>query len=480
MNQFKLKQGLFLNYLVHGFALIILTQNLLELAHNWNSTIAVASFVLSGIGIGRLVAYLIMGMLSDRFGRKQILLIGMSTYLLFFIVTPMNHSIMIAYGLSIIAGIANSALDSATYPLFTELSRNDSSNNILIKAFISIGEFILPLIVLFLKGHQLWFGISFLIPAAILGLNIINLITCQFPAKRVVDQVEAKQSNEPINMKQVALTTVLFIYGFTSMAVMIWFTQWITIFANQIGFSDVTAHLLLSLYSIGSITGVIASFLILKRFNARRQLFLDLNLVALIAIITVSASRIPLLSSVAAFAFGLSAAGGVMQMALNQLLAIFPNRKGTLTGIFFMFGSIASFTVPIISGFLILLGAQNILNGDIVIALISCLVAIVVFAVKPAPNSLGDARTEINQLDAKLIKILEQRFQAVKAVSHFKQADHIQTEDLKREQAVLNQVDQLTKQKDILPYNQNIIQNIMNNAKQYQNSLTQNKTVKDD
>ena len=61
---------LYLNYLVHGFGLIILAQNMQALGHLWGVPLATVSYVVSGIGIGRLLAYFTFGYLSDRFGRK--------------------------------------------------------------------------------------------------------------------------------------------------------------------------------------------------------------------------------------------------------------------------------------------------------------------------------------------------------------------------------------------------------------------------
>ncbi|KLD60076.1 hypothetical protein WP50_13200, partial [Lactiplantibacillus plantarum] len=55
-------------------------------------------------------------------------------------------------------------------------------------------------------------------------------------------------------------------YGYTSMALMILYTQWVSLFATTtLHFSSVLAHWLLSLYSIGSITGVIVIFWLLRR-----------------------------------------------------------------------------------------------------------------------------------------------------------------------------------------------------------------------
>ena len=51
-----LSLSLYINYIIHGFGLIILAQNMASLGHLWNAPIATVSYVVSGIGIGRLLA----------------------------------------------------------------------------------------------------------------------------------------------------------------------------------------------------------------------------------------------------------------------------------------------------------------------------------------------------------------------------------------------------------------------------------------
>lgn len=474
-SRFRLKSGLFTNYLVHGFGMIILTQNLVTLAQHWQATLPVASFILSGIGIGRLLAYLIMGFISDRFGRKTTLLIGMITYLIFFVATPLNQSLALAYSLAILAGVANSALDSATYPLLTEINQNGTSNSVFLKAFISIGEFILPMLVLFLTEQKLWFGLSFLVPAGILLVNLVNILTINVQAAKKTAAVTETSGLQLGFAKKSALTAGLFIYGYTSMAVMIWFTQWITIFAKKINFTAAMVHFLLSLYSLGSISGVIIVVILLQRLTIKKELFLTLNAISFLSITTITLSTNETLSAVAAFLFGLSAAGGLMQIALNTLLSIYPKHKGMLTGLFFIFGSLASFSVPIMTGLIVKNQHLNLMAGDILVALVGLVVALMMYWVlpkeKPAITSLADARAEINRIDTQIIDLLEQRFAAVDDVHQFKQSGQIAIKDLDRERQVLAHVARKTKNKKLVTYNQDIIQTIMDNSRKYQASL---------
>lgn len=72
VNKKRLSLSLYLNYLIHGFGIIILAQNIVSLSSMWSVPIKTVSFVISGIGIGRLLAYLITGALSDVLNRKLI------------------------------------------------------------------------------------------------------------------------------------------------------------------------------------------------------------------------------------------------------------------------------------------------------------------------------------------------------------------------------------------------------------------------
>lgn len=56
-----------------------------------------------------------------------------------------------------------------------------SRANVLIKAFVSAGQFLLPFIISFLIWANLWFGWSFVIAAALFVLSGIYLLKMPFP-----------------------------------------------------------------------------------------------------------------------------------------------------------------------------------------------------------------------------------------------------------------------------------------------------------
>lgn len=380
INRKRLTLSLYLNYLIHGFGLIILAQNMVALGGAWSVPVKTVSFVISGVGIGRLISYLITGTLADLFSRKLLVNIGMFSYLIFAVGMIMTHSVPLAYCLAILAGIANSALDAGTYTTLVEMNDGNGYDTILIKGFMSIGEFILPLIIAMLNANGLWFGWSFIIMAALLVINIINMSSLKFPVIKAPSKVNlGAHTHRQSKVRTVLSTIVLLAYGYTSMALMIWFTQWITLFTQRaFNFGNIAAHTVMSCYSIGSMAGVITLFFLLKHNASEMKLLISLNFVAVLslAVILVAGHNV-LVANVASFVFGLSAASGVMQTGLTVFMNMFPTHRGMITGIFYFFGSIASFTVPLITGILSTHSITTTFGADIIVGMIGTALMII-------------------------------------------------------------------------------------------------------
>lgn len=378
----RLSVSLYLNYLIHGMGMIILAQNMNSLGAAWHQPIKIVSFVISGIGIGRLISYLITGFLSDKISRKFFVEVGMFCYAAFALGMPLTKNIGLAYAFAILAGVANSSLDAGTYTTFVEMNGGNGAYTILIKAFVSVGEFILPILVTILANQGMWFGWSFMSMVALLIINFCLILPLKFPVANQANGDAVHEQDAKINgTAKKIMTGALIVYGYSSMALMIWFTQWITMFAQQtLHMSNGAAHFLLSLYSIGSITGVLVLFALLGHNVKESHLLLVVNMIALVSLLVIMQSEQSFLMQIASFTFGLSAASGIMQTGLTIFMKLYPTHRGMITGVFYFFGSIASFTVPIITGMLSDINMAAVMAGDLVMAGIGILVAAIVMA----------------------------------------------------------------------------------------------------
>ena len=87
---------------------ILMSLNMASLETLWQTNAAGVSIVISSLGIGRLSVLLFAGLLSDRFGRRPFIMLGMCCYMAFFFGILQTNNIIIAYVFGFLAGMANS------------------------------------------------------------------------------------------------------------------------------------------------------------------------------------------------------------------------------------------------------------------------------------------------------------------------------------------------------------------------------------
>lgn len=373
--------GLYINYFVHGMGVIILAQNMDALAEHWHTNVGGVAIVISALGIGRLIVLFVSGVLSDKFGRRPFVYLGLFTYISFFIGILISPNIAVAYIFGILAGIANSFLDCGTYPALMEsFPKSASTANIMLKAFISGGQFLLPLAISLLVATNLWYGWSFIAAAVILAANAVYLFRRPFPQmkqeKAASDGATATHFTEK---PKFWLEGVCFcLYGYISQATFYLVSQWLTKYGSSVaGMGDASSRALMSYYAIGSIICVFVTAVLVKKFHTIFFL-VGYTFVSMAALIALCLFPTPLVCILFSFVIGYSAAGGVMQLALVLMAEVFPGRKGTITGTFYTLGSIASFTIPLITGSLSNTSIASIMVFDAWIAAAGFVLALII------------------------------------------------------------------------------------------------------
>lgn len=375
--------AIYLGYFVQGFTLIILAQTVQQLTGLWHASLASATTVVSAIGFGKLVAYPLLGELADRLNRKYLLLGALVAYLIFFSLLPLSQTVVVAFVLTGLAGVANATLDSVAYPTLLAINHGKSNGNVFIKAMISLGEAILPLILVFLLHRQLWFGWAFWTAAVVLIVTIIIAIT-------IDKQVLATLTLPNTRPQQVTtkkwhwdlLNSLFLVYGFTAMWLMIHFTQWVTRYFKTLeDFSVAHSQLLLSVYSIGSLTGVGVIFVITQRVWLQEATLLLITAVSAFGGLSlVLVSHTMVLAGIGSFIFGAAAAGGALQLGLSQFIAHNPEFAGRVTGWYFFCGGIAILLMPAITGAFAATHLAVVMRSLIIIAVINIVIVSINFA----------------------------------------------------------------------------------------------------
>ena len=374
--------AMYINYFIHGMGAIILAQNIDFLMEQFNTNNAGVSYVISALGLGRLIVLFVSGILSDKYGRKPFILLGMITYVLFMGGILISTNVTMAFFFALLAGMANSFMDAGTYPALTECFPNASgSANVAIKAFISAGQFILPWIISFLIANNLYYGWSFIFCIIVFVINGLFIFKLKFPEFKPVEKAEAATEEVESNVKANFWIEgiCLILIGFTATATFQVIANWLPSFAREVAGVEQTISLkLISIYSTGSIVSVFVTSILVAKWIKQVRFTFVYPLISLVMLTVLWMFPSTITCIVAAFVIGFSAAGGVLQLALTSMSELFPSSKGKITGIVFTASSLASTIVPSITGILADINLSHVILFDMVITALGVVLALIV------------------------------------------------------------------------------------------------------
>ncbi|OTP81076.1 MFS transporter [Gilliamella apicola] len=383
---------LYMNYFVHGMGAIILAQNMDYLANQLNTDSAGIAYVISGLGIGRLIVLFVMGALSDKFGRKPFVFLGGLFYIGFLLGILISPNLEVAFIFAVLGGIANSTLDAGTYPALMEsFPKATGTASILTKAAIAGGQFVLPIVMTMIIASKAYYGWSFLFCVAILALNALAVLKMPFPnhkqpaAEEIADESIEKDTKPLPKLKQKAnfwIEGICFIIiGYTSTATFYLVSIWLPKFSESVAMMSPSASAqTISYYAIGTLTSVILTSILVKSWIRPVYVVFVYPCLSAIMLFVLFLFPSPMLCMAGGFILGFTAAGGVLQLALTTMSEFYPEGKGKVLGIFFTSSSLATFSIPVITGIISKTSIANIILLDAFIAVLGSVLALVIIA----------------------------------------------------------------------------------------------------
>lgn len=384
--------SLYINYVFQGIAAIIVTQNKSVLLNQWGASLSQLSLVISAVGLGRILSLNFAGYISDKLGRRLTAILGALSYVIFFFGLLYSPNYIVAFIISIFAGFGNAFLDTSSYPTVVEAfadSKNNSALSVMNKAFISIGQFIFPIITRFISQNNIYFGVTFIVSAVCLALNIFLMLKLPFPKanqRGSVEQEQEKQSETSLPATELMQRTnfklegtALLIFSFVSVSLFNVFITWIPSYAEvALKIAEKDSLVFVSYYSIFSFISVfITSFIVSKGINIPKfmmactaitgtALFIMLMLPSLLTIL------------LATFCVGFFAAGGIWQLGLALMLEFFPFKRGVTTSYYSLATSFSVMGIPYITGLLAEKSMTSVFALVVVLAFIGVIALIVV------------------------------------------------------------------------------------------------------
>ena len=369
---------LYLNYFIHGIGCSILSQQVVKelLAEQWGigDVMAVTS-VAAALGLGRLISLPFAGPLSDKLGRRISVLIGVASYAIFFVGIAFSPNMAVAYVAAVLGGIANSFLDTATYPAVAEIMYKYTGIATMgIKFFISIAQLLMPFFLGMVAGSAMSYLMLPLVAAVVIVILGVLAIFAPLPAASESGKKESlieNIKNAHFSVESVALILI----GFTSTAT---FQLWLNCaqtFGKEIaGIPSETVSIMQTYYSAGTMVALIVTSFLITKFKQVRFLVIY-PAISVIMLALVYMIKSPTICYVGAFVIGYASAGGVLQMATATVNDLFPKIKGTITSLVMIASSLCNYTILSAAA---KMTATNVIVMNIVITVIGVLLAVFV------------------------------------------------------------------------------------------------------
>ncbi|MCE4048788.1 MFS transporter [Bacillus sp. Au-Bac7] len=383
--------GLYLSYFLLGMVNIILASNMSFLSEQLNVEKTDISLLISVVGIGHLLSINISGRFSDRYGRKPLVVAAALLYMVFLIGIPLTSHYQIAMGLAFVAGICNSLLDSGTYPALNEAFNEAAGTaTVLLKAFISFGASLLPIMINFFIVHELFYGLVFFVPALLFLCNGLLLMKVSFPKikEEKVSQETRSETASSTGPKLWKEGAALILLGFSSVSLFTVVQTWLPTYGQEVLHLDKMKSIgLLSFYSTGGLISILLLAVLLKRTIKPITAIVILPAFAFLALLLLIINKNPTLIAVNAFCLGLFMSG-IFQLTVTVMIELFPHNKGVSVSYISAAASIAFIVIPFITGlFIKYLGVSSVFVLDLVIAFISTILALFIYMRKRNKHS---------------------------------------------------------------------------------------------
>lgn len=369
---------LYLNYFIHGIGCSILSQQVVKemLTKQWGTdNVMSVTAIAAALGLGRLISLPFAGPLSDKLGRKVAVILGCSSYVVFFIGIAFSPNIQVAYLTAIFGGMANSFLDTATYPALAEIIYKYTGIATMgIKFFLSISQLLMP----FFLGMVAGTAMSYLTLALIGGgaIVVMGILTIFSPFPKVSEGGKSESfiaslKNANFSVESIALILI----GFTSTATFqLWLNCAQTFGKDVVGIPADNVSMMQTYYSAGTLVALVVTSILITKFKQVRFLVIY-PIISVIMLILVYLIREPMVCYIGSFVIGYSAAGGVLQMATAVVNDLFPKIKGTITSLVMIASSLCNYTVLSAAA---KMSAESVILMNLVITVIGVLLAIFV------------------------------------------------------------------------------------------------------
>lgn len=335
-----------------GAVFIIVNSTQGRLAESYGVAANRISLMISCMGVGRLLIQIICGALSDRFGRRTLVLVGLIGMAGFFVAMPMVRSLTGGMLMCVLGGLSYGMTNTTMLALIFDCYAGSGKTQIAqvrIQTVYALGGILVPFgASLLLAGGMPWKYLYW-----ICGLATLVMIVAHHFITFPPVAVRTAQENGYVRTPRMSREGVLLIlatfclYGAHTIG-MTWIT---TLAASRTQMASADAVRVLSIFSLGALIGSLVIMGLMHRFSNLQMLtWLPVLAMVFFAVCTLT-SRSWLFGACTLLA-------GMCTGSLFNLLVgvggyMFPKASGTISGVLTTASGSASLVLPALTGWML-------------------------------------------------------------------------------------------------------------------------------
>lgn len=373
----------YMAYLTHGMQALIFSQNQVNFAIKWGFDMsdpesaayaagaAAVSTAIAWTGFGKFISVWIGGEISDRVGRKKLMIGGAALYIVCFATMLTTANATVAALAGGLAGVATSGFwDASGYPAVQEAyPAAPGTALIMIKFFVAASSIFYPIICV--ATGNLKFNIMLPLVLSVVVLVLACMAKFVYDDEKAAmggkggkkaDQAEIDAAKARLLVAPGGFTKLLtYFYAFLVMACMYGAQQYTKAFGlAYCGLSEMQAASFTTMYQVGSIVAVAfwAVMMSKLKWHPLKVLIIDsvMTAVALLGVLFIHQVAIVY---IAILLLGFGCAGGALQTGLSVVQEFVPGPKGRNTGIYYTFMGLASYLMPVVVSRLTIISGES-------------------------------------------------------------------------------------------------------------------------
>ncbi len=377
---------LYANYFLIGIEQIAVAQYMDAFMARLGTDVSNIALIISGTALGRGIGGCFSGFLSDRFGRKAVIVSGTMGLCLSFIGLVTAPTQFLIFMAVFCGGFSDALVDSGAFATFAEaFPRTSASKAVGSKIAISTGQIFFPVFVTWLISVRASFNVSLGGIACLALGNLIFLASLKFPtftpSKGFFKANKSPvYSYEPLRQPKFVIDglPLLVFAGFSYISFSIALI-WMPLICRDVAQASLAQSLTtVSFFATGSVLFGFVSVYLMKH-RVRPVMFM-----AILPVITAIGAFVawlwPTLTicRVASFVIGATAAGGVLQIGVSVLIDFFPTAKGRVAMAYMLTSSLTGAVTTFLLGQVVINHLDMLMLINAVTALVNAFVGLIV------------------------------------------------------------------------------------------------------